>query len=328
MSEPRHGTHSLLSLLFDSPLAAFVLCIPVFMATSLLLVGTDLQSFAFWSSREVRLWHMLMAIWPTLFAGTLVAALNDIRRKRFPWPGTRNERTAVVLCTVLASLMYLLPFASSYYLPGSVLPANAEVLTRLPDFRTKTIILNILGVVVLTLHTAGMFSVHAQLLTRPRESSAGREKPEAASLREEVLRYQYFRSRLERYLGFSATLTGISLLNVGALRDLLNEASPGPAELLPAGIVMAYGIYFTGMLAIIYLPAHRTLKELGQGLAERLVRQSLDVDADWKQSFEEQRTASTYLGLQGSALQELQQGLTVLAPLLASISALVLGSGG
>jgi hypothetical protein len=167
MSEPRHGTHSLLSLLFDSPLAAFVLCIPVFMATSLLLVGTDLQSFAFWSSREVRLWHMLMAIWPTLFAGTLVAALNDIRRKRFPWPGTRNERTAVVLCTVL-----------------------------------------------------------------------------------------------------------------------------------------------------------------GQGLAERLVRQSLDVDADWKQSFEEQRTASTYLGLQGSALQELQQGLTVLAPLLASISSLVLGSGG
>ncbi|HEX8434997.1 hypothetical protein, partial [Archangium sp.] len=72
MSEPRHGKpptggtsregDSLLSLLFNSPLASFVLSIPFFLATSLLLAGTELQSFAFWSSREVRLWRMLLAI--------------------------------------------------------------------------------------------------------------------------------------------------------------------------------------------------------------------------------------------------------------------------
>jgi hypothetical protein len=224
--------------------------------------------------------------------------------------------------------MYALPFASAYFLPRSVLPENAEVLTRLPGFRTKTIILNLLGVVVLMLHTSGMFGVHAQLLARPRESPSRRGKPEAASLREDVLRYQHLRSRLERYLGFSATLIGLSLLNVGALRDLLNEAASPQPELLPADLVIAYGIYFTGLLAIIYLPAHKSLKELGQSLAERLVQHSLDVDADWKQSFAEQQTASAYLGLQSSALQELQQALTVLAPILASISSLVLGLGG
>jgi hypothetical protein len=46
---------------------------------------------------------------------------------------------------------------------------------------------------------------------------------------------------------------------------------------------------------------------------------------DWSQ---EQQAIRTWLGLQSTALQDFQQGLSVLAPLLASLSALALGAGG
>jgi hypothetical protein len=170
----------------------------------------------FWVSREVRLWHMLLAIWPTLLMATLVTVLNDIRRQRFPWPGTRNERTIVVLCTARAALMYLLPFASAYFFP-QVFPENVESLTHLRDFHTKLLVLHLLGVGALTLHTSGIFGVQAQLLGRPWERSSRREKPEAASLREDVLRYQQLRSWLKRYLGFTATIASTTLLSLGAL---------------------------------------------------------------------------------------------------------------
>jgi hypothetical protein len=80
------------------------------------------------------------------------------------------------------------------------------------------------------------------------------------------------------------------------------------------------------LLAIIYLPIRKTLNEVGQSLAEGLVRPSLGTRISWKQWGEEQKAVRTYLGLQGSGLQDLQQGLSVLAPLLASLSSLVFGS--
>jgi hypothetical protein len=66
---------------------------------------------------------------------------------------------------------------------------------------------------------------------------------------------------------------------------------------------------------------------VGQALAERLVWQSLGVNPTWKHRLEEQQAISIQLGLQGSALQDLQQGLAVLAPFLASISSLTLDLG-
>jgi hypothetical protein len=45
----------------------------------------------------------------------------------------------------------------------------------------------------------------------------------------------------------------------------------------------------------------------------------------WKEWFDELQAVRAWLGLRDSALQELQQGLAVLAPLLASLSTLILG---
>lgn len=115
-------------------------------------------------------------------------------------------------------------------------------------------------------------------------------------------------------------------MSIGAFRNLLNAAATTQAEVIPAAAGMSFGIYFTGLLASLYLPASKTLADVGEALVNRLVRQSIGTHATWKQWSDEQQAVRTYLGLQGSALQELQQGLALLAPLLASISTLMLST--
>ncbi len=81
-------------------------------------------------------------------------------------------------------------------------------------------------------------------------------------------------------------------------------------------------------MASIYLPIRKTLVDVGESLSERLIQHSPGPRAPWKERSEAQQATHTYLRLQESALQELQQGLSVLAPLLAGISSRILSPGG
>ncbi|WP_257451593.1 hypothetical protein [Archangium lipolyticum] len=208
----------------------------------------------------------------------------------------------------------------------SVLPANLDAITQMPDTAMKNFLMSTLGTAILLLRCVELFGVHVQLIGCLSKYRPRGEEPVQCT-EEEVLRYLRLRSQLRRSLGFIAAVISMALLHAGTFRALLNQALPAQPELLPASFLMAYGIYFTGGLACCYLPAHKTLTDVGEVLANQLVRSSLGSRATWKEWSEEQQAVRAYLGLQGSALQDLQQAIAVLTPLLASISALLLGPG-
>lgn len=172
-----------------------------------------------------------------------------------------------------------------------------------------------------------LFCVHVQLLGQLADLPAHGNQRAAGGIEEDVLRYLGARSRLSRILSLAAWHLGITLLAIGILRNLLNDAFPARPELFPARVVVGFGFYFTAYLAITYLPIRKTLAKVGEALADRLIQQTLGAHATWKERFQEQQVARTYLGLQESAFQEFQQGLSVLSPLLASLSTLALGAG-
>ncbi len=130
------------------------------------------------------------------------------------------------------------------------------------------------------------------------------------------------------FLSLCALILGSSILSADAMRNLLNQAIATPTGALQKAPVLGHGVYYSGLLASVYLPANKTLKDIGHLLAERLLQQSPGAHATWKQRYEEQQAARAWLGLQGSPLQELQQALSVLTPLFASLSSLALGPGG
>jgi hypothetical protein len=321
MSEPRDAGRSTFSLLFRSPLVFSVLCPLSFAATGLFL-GFPLDS------NRTRLWHLLVALQPALWFASVLVVFNDFRSHRQDWPVRRSARTAVVLCTLLAWVMNSFPFVVQLITQRWFLPVGVEALLQVPHLRARLLILGMLSAVVATLHTAGMLSVHVQLLAYPREPAARGGEPEAAVLDDEVLRYQRLRLRLARFLVFSAVTIGTTALSLGAFRNLLTEFAPSLAGLIEPSRIMSYGVYYTGLLASVYLPTRKTLTEVGEALAVRFVRQSPAAGTSWKDWSQEQEAVRIWLGLQSTALQDFQQGLSVLTPLLASLSSLALGAGG
>jgi hypothetical protein len=315
------------SFVFGSPLAFHIICALAFLATFFVQVGTDVQHLAFLDSRQTRFWHVLLTIQPALWVATSVIIWGEFRSHRWLWPGMRRERMAVLLCTSVALVMIILPFIAQFVTWRVSASVNAVSLASMPEFRTKTLLFSIIGLAVAALQSASLFCVHVQLLGQLPEAPSHEKQAGAGALEEDVLRYLKLRSQSRRFLGLAALTIANSILSVGILRDLFNEALPAQPELFPAEPVVSYGIYFTGLLASAYLPLRKTLADLGEALADRLLRQTLGAGATWKERSEEQQAARTYLGLHESALQELQQSLSVLAPLLASLSSLALGPG-
>lgn len=315
------------SLLFRSPLILSVVGLLTFMLSLFTLSNAGRQGLAFLHMRQATFWHILSALTPTSWVISIVLVLGDFQRNRFAWPRTRSEGMAVVFCASTAVPLHALPLISQYYAWKEEPLVYAAILRLVSHALTKTILMNLLGLMTAALLTLGMASAAVQLLVRRSEYRRREEQHPSENLDEDVRWYQECRSRLRWFLNLTAVVIGTSLLGVGAIRNLLNLSSPTPAEMFPIVPVMGYGVYYSGLILGSYLPIDRLLKDVGRTLTTRLVHQSLGEGATWKQRAEEEQAARVYLGLQSSALQELQQGLTVLTPLLASISSLILSPG-
>jgi hypothetical protein len=345
MSEPRHGSlpasgpsregasqsfwrdgRAAFALVFRSPVALFIVCNLIFVTVLLVLHGTGLQGLSYLHTDRTRFWQMLVALAPTAWLTSLLVLFSDFERNRSLWPRTRRGRMAFLLCLVPLLLLLALPLLAQFVAFREEPLVVRLILALDPGFLRKMVSMSLLGLAISTLNVSALVGIHLQLLGRlPKYQHLG-EAPGAESLEEEVLWYQRRQAQLKRALRLSSALFGASMLSVGALRHLINAAVPSSAsaELIPATSVMSYGIYYSVLMASLYVPAHMTLKDVGQALAERLVWQSLGAHPTWKQRHEEQQAIRDHLGLQGSALQELQQGLAVFAPLLASLSSLLL----
>lgn len=318
------------ALVFRSPVVLFIVCNLVFVTVLLVLHGTGLQGLSYLHTDRTRFWHMLIALTPTAWLTSLLVLLSDFERNRSAWPRTRTGRMAFLFCLVPLLLLLALPLLAQFMTFREDPLVARFILPLDPDFLLKIASMSLLGLAIATLHASALVGIHLQLLGRlPKYQHLG-EAPDAENLEEEVLWYQRRQAQLRRFLRLSSALLGTSMLGVGALRHLINAlVSPSaPAELLPTTSVMSYGLYYSLLMASLYVPVHKTLRDVGQALAERLVWQSLGAQPTWKQRQEEQQAIRDHLGLQGSALQELQQGLAVFAPLLASLSSLLLGTSG
>ncbi|XXF78175.1 hypothetical protein P2318_00015 [Myxococcaceae bacterium GXIMD 01537] len=314
--------------LLASPLALFILCVGTFIAAGLLLGAGSLKaSLEFWTSREARLWHLLLSLQPALWVTSLAVAWPEFSRpERTVWPPRESRlRPGLVACTVLALLAASIPLFIQAITGRPLLPETAALDIGMPGFDAKLLATSILGVLAAGAHAFGILCVHAQLIDWRRRGSP--EAPEGASpLEEDTRRYLMLRSQLKLFLTCAAAIIGLATLSTGALRTLLNGALGGgkAPEAFPASLATAYGLHFSVLLATIYLPAQRTLYTVGAALADRLVTQSLGPRTRWREWQDEHRAVRVHLGMEDNALDILKDGVAVLAPLMASVSSLLL----
>ena len=101
-----------------------------------------------------------------------------------------------------------------------------------------------------------------------------------------------------------------------------------PGTRFSAALVMAYGAFFSALLALVFLPAARTLTTVGEALADQLLEESLGTRKRWGEWMGERQAIRAWLGLEDNAMKVLQDSIAMLAPLVGSLSALVFTTRG
>jgi hypothetical protein len=101
-------------------------------------------------------------------------------------------------------------------------------------------------------------------------SAAGAAAGRGAPLRERLERFLFLRGELHVVVLFLGGMVGAVTLGSGALRHaLISKAGTSPEDFPPES-VLAYGAYFSLLLAAAYTPAYRAVMELGRGVRDEV----------------------------------------------------------
>lgn len=134
------------------------------------------------------------------------------------------------------------------------------------------------------------------------------------------------RRLLQRLLPALGSLVALSTLALGAAMAMRTDPLPRSAvAALPAEAVIFFGASGSMLVGLAYLPSATALRNRGQLLCDDLFPlRKADEAATILRLAEERQRLEQLLGVDRSAFAELQSGLVILGPLLASAAAVFL----
>jgi hypothetical protein len=130
------------------------------------------------------------------------------------------------------------------------------------------------------------------------------------------------RSQILRFLSVAGAVIGLAVLAAGALRKATVPPEFLSEDQFPAEAVVLYGAFFTGLLLLVYVPAHLALKRFGQKIRDTYfpLSEMPAPDDDAFRGWLDQRTnLETVLQLNVTPSQQLLASLFILAPLISAI---------
>lgn len=125
------------------------------------------------------------------------------------------------------------------------------------------------------------------------------------------------RSILQNYLAILGVVLSMIPINTAGLRAILIALDPNNEQAFPVTYVITYGLIFTLILLLIYIPAHLALSETSRKLRDRL--HPLGSVESLKSDLEQRKALDELLQTNIGIAQNLKAGLITLAPLVASL---------
>jgi hypothetical protein len=216
---------------------------------------------------------------------------------------------------LLALLMFLAP---------AVLIARSLPATPLTHHREKVLLVNLVAVIAAVVAVEGIWYVGAAL-----EGPGWGEgtAPDGATRdRDRVKAYLALREALQRFITFLGTMVSLGTLAKGASRHAFVAAQGSPAD-FPPEYVLLHGAYFTGLLALVYVPAYTRLVAAGGEILDSVFPVTApDVElrrlAEWQSN---RKSLEDLLQLRSGALDNLRASVTILAPLASGTISVLLG---
>jgi hypothetical protein len=208
-------------------------------------------------------------------------------------------------------------FALLFSLPAAV-PRTlylSEGYWPLAHHSTKVMVFAVVAFLTSLLAVVGL------LLVRSATSSLFTDKDETDR---DLVQYLGLRDYAENFLLILGGMIGIATISLGALRKALLAVGYS-GEAFPAVLVLAYGAYFTLLVALIYLPVFVALRETGLRLLNQIYPVLPVTSSTWTEQFTKRQALERALRLEATAEQSLRSGVAILAPLIGGGVSVLLG---
>jgi hypothetical protein len=240
------------------------------------------------------------------------------------WQLTRDYRAPMHWLLVLIRMVVSLgSIAIIMGTPGYLLPTSGDVID-LPDHGARVgaiiAIATVAGVpaifgiiwVYLVVHDPARWSVSLPMATRV-----------ATLLR--------LRDELQRFLVVLGGSIGLAVLTTSIFRKLVLVVHRTEVEAktfsYPPEIVVLYGLFFSVLIFLVYAPAHAALASRARVLASEVYKiNSRTKTTEMADQLKKRAELVTHLGLKSGVMGSFQNGLVIVAPLLASLPTLLLES--
>jgi hypothetical protein len=219
------------------------------------------------------------------------------------WREAKAGRYAILtLAGALALILIVFPMFS----------AAAQVSWPLWGHSAKTRALTIIGGLVVGVPALlGIALVQRRLNRQETEPMGKDDVPVAIQARSQIL----------RFLSVAGAVIGLAVLAAGALRKAAVPGFVADSDFPQEGILL-YGAFFTGLLLLVYVPAHLALRRRGLQIRDHYFPLSEmpapDSDA-FKGWLDKRTTLETLLQLNVTPSQQLQASLFILAPLISAV---------
>jgi hypothetical protein len=216
---------------------------------------------------------------------------------------------------LLALLMFLAP---------AVLIARSLPVTPLAHHRAKVMLVNLVAVLAAVVAVEGIWYVGAAL--GGAGWSEGTAPDGATRDRARVKSYLSLREGLQRFITFLGAMISLGTLAKGASRHAYIAARGSPVD-FPPEYVLLHGAYFTGLLALVYIPTYTRLVAVGGDILDSVFPLTApDVElrrlAEWQSN---RKSLEELLQLRSGALDNLRASVAILAPLASGTASVLLG---
>ena len=134
-----------------------------------------------------------------------------------------------------------------------------------------------------------------------------------------------YRGLLQTYLLIAGIVVSIIPVAMASLRTILIAVGIVAEKDYPITVVLVYGLFFTAILILFYVPTHLLLTDTSRKLRDQLG--PINSLPSLTESLEKRKALDEWLETNRGLTQNLKAGIVALAPLVSSFVASVLGAG-
>jgi hypothetical protein len=260
------------------------------------------DSQRFISSPEFFVWLLLIGAQTALWFAIVIPLVELWRTLSF------DKRILPKCGLYLLGVMLL--FAESKYSRPVVHPLAYQTL--------KMPLISFIGSIAGTLAIVGIWLVQAASERMECRLESGAEHTK------EVKIFLDLQTKLERFLLAAGIIIGAATLATGGLRNATlayEKTAPFPRE-----NVLLYGMFFSGLLALIYVPAYASLSAVRSALHDAMVPIPETPPDSWNGWYSDRKAVGELLQVQSGPIASFTNGVSILTPLAASLVAILLGA--